>query len=176
MIEHANEAEHNAVLETARLMCAAARTAPKTKGTDHIVTCILTGADKDALAGKMEALAGERNHPSFARDAQNVRDAAALVLLGTKLGVRGLQDCGFCGFSDCAALARAGGRCAYDSMDLGIAAGSAAALAADCRIDSRIMFSVGSAALELGALGEDVGQALGIPLSVTGKSPFFDRK
>jgi uncharacterized ferredoxin-like protein len=38
------------------------------------------------------------------------------------------------------------------------------------------MFSVGRAAVELGLLGPDVKIAMGIPLSVTGKNPFFDRK
>lgn len=176
MIEHANEAEYNAVLDAARLMCAAARTAPKTKGIDHIVTSILTGAEKDALADKMAALAEAWNHPSFVRDGGNVKQAAAIVLIGTALGVRGLNDCGFCGFETCAGCERAGGRCAYDSMDLGIAIGSAVAAAADLRVDNRVMFSAGRAALEAGLLGGDVKQAVGIPLSVTGKSVFFDRK
>jgi uncharacterized ferredoxin-like protein len=38
------------------------------------------------------------------------------------------------------------------------------------------MYSIGRASLELGLLGPKVKQALGIPLSVTGKSPFFDRQ
>jgi uncharacterized ferredoxin-like protein len=43
-------------------------------------------------------------------------------------------------------------------------------------VDTRLMFSVGRAALALDLFGKDVKQALGIPLSITGKSPFFDRK
>jgi uncharacterized ferredoxin-like protein len=37
------------------------------------------------------------------------------------------------------------------------------------------MFSVGKACLELQLFSADVKQAVGIPLSITGKSPFFDR-
>jgi uncharacterized ferredoxin-like protein len=37
------------------------------------------------------------------------------------------------------------------------------------------MYSIGYAALELRLLGDDVRQAVGIPLPITGKSPFFDR-
>ncbi|MGN1007301.1 MAG: DUF2148 domain-containing protein, partial [Aristaeellaceae bacterium] len=59
---------------------------------------------------------------------------------------------------------------------VGIALGSAAATAADLRMDSRILFSAGRAALEMGIMGENVRQIFGLPLSVTGKSPFFDRK
>jgi uncharacterized ferredoxin-like protein len=38
------------------------------------------------------------------------------------------------------------------------------------------MYSIGRAAMDLGLFSKDVKQALGIPLSVTGKNPFFDRK
>ena len=61
-------------------------------------------------------------------------------------------------------------------MAVGIAIGSAAAAAADARVDNRVMFSVGRAARSLGLLGASVTLVLGIPLSVSGKSPFFDRK
>ncbi len=43
------------------------------------------------------------------------------------------------------------------------------------RIDNRMMFSIGVAALELGWFEKGVAMALGFPLSATGKSPFFDR-
>jgi uncharacterized ferredoxin-like protein len=46
----------------------------------------------------------------------------------------------------------------------------------DHRIDNRIMYSVGKAALDLGLLGKEAVVAYGIPLSATGKNPFFDRK
>lgn len=38
------EAEENALLQAAQLMAVCARTAPKTRGIDHIVTLIVTGA------------------------------------------------------------------------------------------------------------------------------------
>jgi uncharacterized ferredoxin-like protein len=38
------------------------------------------------------------------------------------------------------------------------------------------MYSIGRACLDLGIFDKGVRQALGIPLSVTGKNPFFDRK
>jgi uncharacterized ferredoxin-like protein len=38
------------------------------------------------------------------------------------------------------------------------------------------MYSAGKAAIELGLLGTEVKVAYGIPLSATGKNPFFDRK
>jgi len=61
------------------------------------------------------------------------------------------------------------------SIDMGIALGSACAVAADARVDNRIMFSAGKAAMEMGYADGDVLWN-GIPLSVSGKSPFFDRR
>lgn len=177
MIQQSNECEQAAVLSAAQLMCAAARTAPKTKGTDHIETCVVTGAEKDALADNMEALCVTLGYGFFARDAQNVRNSQAVVLIGTRVAAHGLNDgCRYCGFENCAACTKAGGVCAYDSIDLGIAVGSAVGVAADLHMDNRVMFSVGRTALHMGLMPPTVKEMLGIPLSVSGKSPFFDRK
>jgi uncharacterized ferredoxin-like protein len=59
--------------------------------------------------------------------------------------------------------------------DLGIATGSAAATAMDCRIDNRILFSAGMAALKLNLFPESVKMCFGIGLATTGKNIFFDR-
>jgi len=70
--------EVGAVLEVARRMCVAARTAPKAKGTDNIVTAILTdGEEKDRLIAEMEAFGERTGAPLFPRDAQNLREAHA---------------------------------------------------------------------------------------------------
>ena len=45
MIIRSELAETAAALNTAHMMCAAARTAPKTRGIDNIVTMILTDDD-----------------------------------------------------------------------------------------------------------------------------------
>ena len=74
------------------------------------------------------------------------------------------------------ALELAGGTCVFNSIDLGMATMSAAEVAGRFHIDNRIMYSIGRACLDLGMFGPKVKQALGIPLSVTGKNPFFDRK
>jgi uncharacterized ferredoxin-like protein len=68
------------------------------------------------------------------------------------------------------------GTCAYNPIDLGIAVGSAVATASDFHTDNRVMYSIGRACLDLKLFSQTVKQALGIPLSVTGKNPFFDRK
>ena len=65
--------------------------------------------------------------------------------------------------------------CFFNANDLGIAIGSAASLAADLRVDSRVMFSVGQAVLALNMMPE-CSMVLALPLAVKGKSIFFDRK
>ena len=138
---------------------------------------VLTGEDKDRVADELERLSGPLQYKFFLRDAGNVRAAQALVLMGVREGQRGLNEgCRHCHFENCADCAEKGGVCVYDPMDLGIAIGSAVASAADDRVDSRVLFSAGRAAMSLGIMGEDVRMVMGIPLSVTGKSPFFDRK
>lgn len=171
-----NQAEQEAIIQTAKAMCQAARTAPKTKGMDYIHTAILTGEDKDKLAEEMIKLGKKYDYGFFIRDAGNVRTSDAIVLIGVKNIVRGLNEgCSFCGFTNCKECMQAGAKCAYTGIDLGIAIGSAVSIAADHRADNRVMFSAGRTAIEMELLGKDVCQIVGIPLSASGKSPVFDR-
>lgn len=177
MIIFEKTAEQNAIIQTANIMCQAARTAPKAKGLDYMRTAILTGEEKERLADAMESLGEQFEYSFFLRDAKNVRQSTAVVLIGEKNVPRGLNEgCQFCGFKNCQSCIESGGKCAYTSMDLGVAIGSAVSVAADFRVDNRVMFSIGRAAIELGILGNDICQIIGIPLSATGKSPVFDRK
>lgn len=178
MIYTSQEMEEKALLEIAAEMCAAARTAPKAKGIDTIYTMVLTGEDQEALAQKMEEMA-ERDPDEgwsawYKRDAMNLRDAQAVVLIGAKRTVRGVSHCGYCGFSNCESCQSAGGTCAFAAMDLGIAIASAVSRAADARVDNRIMMSIGKAAEEMHYPDKDILWQ-GIPLSITGKNIFFDR-
>lgn len=177
MIYESSCLEEKSVLSTAARMCVAARTAPKAHGRDTLHTLVLTGEDKERLAGKMEEigarLMGDKMHTWYGRDADNVRAAQAVVLIGAERRPRGVPNCGCCGFKDCGDCAAHGGRCAMIHMDLGIAVSSAVAVAAADMVDNRIMFSVGRSAGEMD-YDENV-EWLGIPLSVSGKNIFFDR-
>ena len=62
----------------------------------------------------------------------------------------------------------------FTSHLAGIALGAACSKASDYRVDTRVMFSAGLAAQRLGMLG-DCRQVYGVPVSVSSKSPFFDR-
>lgn len=164
------------LIDAAQQLCIAARTAPKAKGKDLLVTGVVSGADKVRLADTMREIARRDGVAFFERDAQNVDDSPVVVLIGTLKDVIGLPHCGYCGFDDCQALSESGGVCAFNSGDLGIALGSAVSRAADLRLDNRIMYSAGKAAVELKLLGPEVAIAYGIPLSAGGKNIFFDRK
>jgi uncharacterized ferredoxin-like protein len=170
------ELEKAAAQQVAALMAAAARTAPKTRGIDNIKTLAIDDEPmKQKLVAKMRDIAAKEDRPSVARDAGNIENSPAVVVIGVESNTAGL-NCGFCGKPSCEALEEAGGVCAFNSIDLGIATASAAEVAGRLHLDNRVMFSIGRACLDLGLFGPKVKQALGIPLSVTGKSPFFDRK
>jgi uncharacterized ferredoxin-like protein len=168
--------EREGLLEVARKICIAARTAPKGRGADNLITMVLTGTEKDEIAREMQRIGEQTGVAFFIRDANCLRSAAALVLLGTKISTLGIPNCGFCGFKDCAENEKNHGICAFNTGDLGIAIGSAVSVAADNRVDNRVFFSAGRAAVNLKTMGPEVKIAYGIPLSVGGKSIFFDRK
>jgi uncharacterized ferredoxin-like protein len=125
----------------------------------------------------MKKLAKKHDRPGFKRDADNCQSASAILLIGTKAKPIGLAFCSFCGYKDCSSLEKSKGICAYNSIDLGIAAGSAVSVASDFRVDNRIMYSAGKAAIDMNLFkNKNIRIALGIPLSCSGKNPFFDRQ
>ncbi len=173
------------VLEAlAKSILLAARTAPKAKGVDDIVTALVEKKDVEVLASTRERLADQKGEgfTFLKRDAANLRNAGAAVLIGVKTsGAAGL-NCGACGFETCAEMLNrqkvevdfSGPHCMLKYVDLGIAIGAATAKAKDFCIDNRVMYSIGAAARVSGLLDADV--VFGIPLSVTGKNIFFDRR
>lgn len=175
MIAKSQELEERGVTQVAELICLAARTAPKGRGVDNLVTLVVTGVQKDALSAEMRKIAAASGAQFFERDANCLDRSTAVVLLGQKVTVMGVVPCGYCGYSNCAENAKHDGMCAISIGDLGVAIGSAVSVAAQHRVDNRVMFSIGRAALNLGYFEDAVKIAYGIPLSVSGKSPFFDR-
>lgn len=175
MIIQGKELEQRAIEQVAELMCAAARTAPKARGIDNLVVMVVKGRTKDQLVEEMKKIARDSGALFFERDANCLEKTPLAVLLGQKVRPLGVSPCGYCGFVNCKENTEKSGLCAISIGDLGIALGSAANVAAQYHIDNRIMFSVGRAAINLDIFEEDVKIAYGIPLSVSGKSPFFDR-
>lgn len=173
MIENERDSRHEHILNVARQMMTAARTAPKGKGIDIIEAAVVTGADIQLLSDKVQALYAQNGLKFFLRDADNILSAECVILIGTREQAQGL-NCGHCGFATCT------GRteevpCALNSIDVGIAIGSACATAADLRVDTRVMFSAGLAAQHLDWL-TGCKMVMAIPVSASSKNPFFDRK
>ncbi|MBR5298262.1 MAG: ferredoxin [Parabacteroides sp.] len=173
MIQNEREIRHESVLQAVRQMMIAARTAPKGKGIDIIELAMVTDEDIKRLSEEMIKVSEETGMKFFLRDADNILQAEAVLLLGTRQRVQGL-NCGHCGFSTCEGKPFAV-PCAINSVDLGIAIGSACATAADWRLDTRVMFSAGLAAQRLGIL-DGCKCVMAIPVSAASKNPFFDRK
>ncbi len=169
--------EVEGLLTVAKLMCAAARTAPKAKGRDLLTTGILEGEPKREVSAKMREIGEKTKQVFFLRDAANLDAAPAAVLLGTAMETMGLDFyCGLCGHPSCKATRESGGTCVFNGHDLGIAVGSAVSVAAAHHIDCRVMYSIGMASRDLGLPAPDLRIVIGIPLSVTGKNIFFDRE
>ena len=175
MIKIMEDAERDAALQVADLMAAAARTAPKGSGKDKIITVILTGEDKDLLVQKMHEAAKEYQEEFIERDAINVENSHCIVLIGVTSEPFGLNNCSMCGFKNCSEMKKAGANCAFNVTDLGIAVGSAVSVAANHRIDNRVMYSAGRGAVRMDIFPEDVRVCYGIPRYTGAKSIYFDR-
>lgn len=165
------------IFQTAREMCLAALTAPKACGRESINCTILEGKEIDMLVKEMDRIEEETLdcRPIFIRDSKLVAQCEAVVLIGAVNQSRGLKPCGLCDYHDCGEMQKNGSHCAFDDIDLGIAVGSAVSIAADRRVDNRVLYSAGIAAMNLNMLGENTGTTLAIPLSVSSRNIFFTR-
>ena len=170
-----------AIEMVADLMAVAATTAPKSKGENFVETKVITGEALKKLAREMVRFGKRTKKMDFDRDAKNVAESAAVVLIGlSKATVLGL-NCGACGYPECKLLQQAekceaefvGPHCAFRLLDLGIALGSAVKTAGILNVDNRIMYRAGAVARDMQLVDWDV--VMGIPLSVSGKSIYFDR-
>jgi uncharacterized ferredoxin-like protein len=168
---------YDALRNVAEQMAIAARTAPKTRGKDVIQIAIVDGEELNALANDMEKIADEFDMAFFARDAGNLRASQVAVLIACEIKVNNLNPCGMCGFPNCATKSEHPEiPCVFNTMDMGIAIGSAVSVAANARVDNRIMYTIGQAAKRLGIFDESVPVVCGIPISAQSKNPYFDRK
>lgn len=173
MIQNERDTRHEHIQHVARQMMTAARTAPKAKGIDIIEITSVSGEDLQRISQEMISISEETGMKFFLRDAENVLNAECVIFIGTHEEPLGL-NCGHCGFPTCASRTESV-PCAINSVDVGIAIGSACATAADFRVDTRVMFSAGLAAQRLDIL-KGCRQVFAILVSASSKNPFFDRK
>jgi len=155
------------------LMAISARTAPKAKGEDLIEIRILHGKQVEELGKAMVKYGEEEKDAMWKRDGNCVLRSAAVLLVGVRDPTGG---------GDPAKRAEPpkvkGDLFAEDErvkkcIDLGIALGSAAKTASILNLDNRIMWRPGEMARRKGML--DALIVIAIPVSVSGKSIFFDR-
>lgn len=173
MITNVRDITDELTLNAAHALLTAIKTAPHAKGVDILEAAIITGDELVSLAAHMKSMGQAPGRAFFVRDASNIAQSPCVILVGTHLKNQGL-NCGHCGYATCAEKPEYC-PCAVNAIDVGIALGSAASRAADMRVDSRVMFSAGLAAQELGFLGDGVHLVFALPLSITAKSPYFDR-
>ena len=84
MIQDERVSRHEHILDVARQMMTAARTAPKGKGIDVIEIALITGEDLKSLSDKMIAMVEVHVMKFFLRDADNVLQAVCIVAIGTR--------------------------------------------------------------------------------------------
>lgn len=166
----------------AQLMAMAAITAPKTRGENFVQVKLLQGQEIQQLGQAMIAYGQKSHKGNFDRDGQNVLNSDAVVLIGIQDAAPATLDCAACGYETCSELSAQqpvigefrGPTCAYRILDMGIALGSAVKIAGMLNVDNRIMYRAGVVARQLKLVDWDF--VMGIPLSVTGKNIYFDRR
>lgn len=171
----------------AGLMAAAARTAPKAGGKDFLEIIVISNEEVlKQIAEKMKEYAPKSTNEAYwLRDAANIENSQALLLVGLKEPVTAGYDCGGCGWPTCAEfsgnrkleakeMGYTGPHCIMRMMDIGVALSSAAKTASTLNVDNRVQQRVGAAARALGFIKAEV--AMGIPAGVSGKSIYFDRQ
>ena len=169
------------------LMAASAMTAPKAGGKDCLEIVALTDSkDLQRVADEMRKYAHNSSKENYwHRDAANTETAQGVLLIGLAGPVTAGYDCGGCGYSTCKEfedsrelkdfeMGYTGPHCIMRMMDIGVALASAAKQASLFNVDNRVQQRVGAAARALGYIDCEV--AMGIPVSISGKSIFYDRK
>ena len=198
MTEHLgyDDLRADTVRHVAKLMAAAAITAPKSGGQLFLAgkhtfmeTVIVDDrATLTELAAWMRARGKERRETIWFRDAEVAEAIDAVLLVGIADWYPPNYDCGACGYATCAEflhatntlrddsaeLEFAGPTCNLRDIDLGIAIGSAAKTAAIHSIDCRCQTRIAVAARKLDIIHADI--AVGLSLSMTHKAIGFDRR
>ncbi|WP_455391465.1 ferredoxin domain-containing protein [[Eubacterium] cellulosolvens] len=170
---------NSAIKTVVELMELSARTAPKGWGMDFVVIKTLWDDNIYALGNAMVSWGKEKNDPLYIRDGNSVVKSDAVLLIGIKDPDTAGLNCGACGFDSCSKVNPEehgqfkGPSCLIRVLDMGIAIGSAVKTAGIHNIDNRIMYRAGMVARKLKLI--DADYVMGIPLSATGKSIYFDR-
>ena len=88
------------VISLAKNISLAAITAPKARGVDSLEIRIAYGKELEQLSEKLKELYKKTGQEFLLRDSNNVLQSQAVILVGSKVKILGL-DCGYCGFASC---------------------------------------------------------------------------
>jgi uncharacterized ferredoxin-like protein len=192
-----DELRTETVRDVAKLMAAAAITAPKSGGQlflagkpNFMETVVVHDpGERHRIAEWLRARGKERREQIWFRDAEVAEAVDAILFVGLLPDwYPPNYDCGACGYATCAEflhftrplrddsaeLEFAGPVCNLRDVDLGIAVGSAAKTAALHSVDCRCQTRAAVAARKLGVIRAD--HAVALSLSVTHKAVGFDRR
>lgn len=154
MIITSEDAEKEVILYVAKLMVAAARTAPKARGIDTTKSMILIEGEKEQLFQQMVNDAKGELTPTL----KSIQNATAIVLFGVDYDkTKPPED----------------STNKFKLIDLGIAVGSAVKIASILNVDNRIHGGPARTALKMGIIKAD--EVVSVCLSLKGKNIFFDR-
>ncbi len=152
------------IRNAALAMISRAKSAPKAKGVDNLVYYLLEKNDIKKVSKKLEDLAIEKDIPFFLRDSKNISNLDYIVLIGLKKASDKTYK-----------KLKIEDNVHFDSVNLGIALGSAVSVANLYGIDTRIMYTIGYAIRNMDITKHELQDAYGIPLSISEKNIFFDR-
>ena len=179
------------LVNVAKLCGIAAMRAPALTGGLDLKMKIVTGKDLEPIIEVLEVLGGTsafQLHDATAyRSYKENGILPPVLLLGADLTKPPMWHCGGCGFKNCGeflnylkknkgvGIGAYGPTCLWKVIDFGIASDYACACAAQHRVESRIMLSIGAIALFLNYL-EDCSFILALPVGPAGDHRWFDRK
>ena len=147
----------------ANLMAVAARTAPKAGGKDFLEIAVIDQDDdlKKIASAMKDYAPRSTNEAYWRRDAANIENSQALVLIGLAKPNLAGYDCGGCGYPTCKEFEKdrqihekdmgyTGPHCIMRMMDIGVALASAAKTASLMNVDNRVQQRVAATARALG--------------------------
>ena len=111
-------------------MVVSAGTAPKSGGVDDVLTAVVFWGRDRSLGGGYEKLADERKNERWGQQAQEVRSAEVIVLIGVQGTKQSLAIAGRAATGSCDSFEKAekklgqdfeGPTCIFKALDLGIA-------------------------------------------------------
>ena len=119
MIYNERNIRKEIVLEAAKQIMMAARTAPKGKGVDIIEIITLSHDSLPTLSENMRSEGKKRGMMFFLRDADNIEQADAVILIGTRRHLR--FELRILWAKTCGENHQESNPCAINSIDVGIA-------------------------------------------------------